>query len=202
MSAVRIKKTNTKNNTYPPPLPGSTSLHPSRLLYMAHNSTRRMEDGCCGWCITVSFFHSFLLTLFLCSILGPSYQLQSFRINPLHGTWILHGLQRIAALELGAPPTPPSLSLIFPLLFLTLFCSLLLSLPCVICLFLNMFSQQHHQLPRDTTNTLDWPSFGTLWVCCRGDWNWLELAVTNTGKPLVSPHRGLCCSPPTTRTLP
>lgn len=54
----------------------------------------------CGQSITAPLYCSFLLTLFLCSTMGPYHGLQSFRINLLH-----HGLSTGCSSFKEYPPT-------------------------------------------------------------------------------------------------
>lgn len=98
-----------------------------------------------------------------------------------------------AALVPEEPLLPPTLTLVFCLLFLTHFHH-----PHPLCLssiffpFLSMFSQRYHRLL--------WQTYLCPVVCPLG--SLLELAVSGMGHAPASSHRGHTCSPSAAKTLP
>lgn len=169
---MKIKKTNTKTNTFRNPLPGSTSLIQAPL----HTPQQHMKDEGWGlWSMHNSFSlpllssHTFLLlqhgSFSLATVLQDKTALLTMDSSWAADNHFSVSWNTSSFSDVGIPS-----------LVSHSFLSHSLSLSCVICPFLNVFSQQYHQLSRVTTSSTDWLSFGSLWVCCRGGWNWMELA--------------------------
>lgn len=83
-------------NTFPPPflLPkiNFTSWFPV-FLHPPHQATQAgWGNGGCGQSMAFSLYCSFFLTLFPCSIVGPSHGLQFLQVKPAL-VWPLQGLQ-------------------------------------------------------------------------------------------------------------
>lgn len=147
-----------------------------------------MEDGGGDQCITDFLFYSFSLTLFSHSSMSPSQSLQPFRMNLLCRAWVIHGLQRTTALELGASFLDPGAATL-------LFHLILLPPPISLLYYLLSFECASSAAPLILQRTISSPgglTSGTLNLLER----WLEVAVTGTGQPLASSYNLL-----TTKTL-
>lgn len=99
-----------------------------------------------------------------------------------------HGLSPCCSEYLLCCGAPPLLTLVFPLLFLTPFCSLPSPFG-VFCRFLNVFSQKH---PKLHWWAQLWPAVGSMWI---------QLCST-LGSPWPLPTEATIAAPDTTKILP
>lgn len=144
---MRIKRANTKPNTFPPPLPYSTSLQQSNLTCTLPSSTGRKEDG--GWSMHYSstpFPSCFFPTL--AWVVLNSCSPSGWTCSAEHGFSMGCKEQLLWSLEPPSWPMVPSLvshSVVLPPPI-----SLLCYLPFLECVSsaAPLIPQRHHQVPR------------------------------------------------------
>lgn len=102
----------------------------------------------------------------------------------------LTGCKGISALVRGAPPLPPSLTLVVCRIIAHFSHSTFTQLLHCVFILSYMLSQRHHQ-------RCWWTQ---LWAAV--SWRWLKLTLMDQGETLMFFHRSQPCSLPTTKSLP
>jgi len=159
-----------------------------------------MGEGGYSWYTVLSLCSSFSSHFSpppVCTLCGPQF-LQEYLSppawhSPQASVWIsalAWSLLRAAGeyLLCHGETSAPALTLVFPLLFLSIFVRFSSS-----CVVFSALSYTH--FPRSVPPMADGLSCLLWWGCCRGGWNWLS----STGRLLLSSHRGHPCSPPTSK---